>query len=212
MKWYFVLLIIAAAAVCIFILILCLDALVMSRPRKPQYTVKPPDSYLIRKPNRDAFQKGPECSGFSSAYVLRHLGVEAEGKELYRQMKQVFHTGAVAPKEVVKLLKSKGLTVHYMKGTVADLKEYVSRGIPVIALLLTREDRKWLHYVPVVGYDADNIYLADSMPENVNYDGPFYNRRLSVKEFEKLWDTRQAMLPLVKNTFIAVDNENGGSR
>ena len=83
MKWYYILLIIAAAATCIFILILALDALVMSRPHKAEHKAVPPDRFLIRKPNRDAFQKGPECSGYSSAYVLRHLGREADGKALY---------------------------------------------------------------------------------------------------------------------------------
>ncbi len=40
--------------------------------------VKVPTTYLIEAPNKTEVQKNVECAAFSSAYVLRHFGIESE--------------------------------------------------------------------------------------------------------------------------------------
>lgn len=44
-------------------------------------------------------------------------------------------------------------------------------------------------YAAAVGYDEQYIYLADSLPENANADGGYYNRRVRIEEFQRLWRT-----------------------
>lgn len=44
-------------------------------------------------------------------------------------------------------------------------------------------------YAAAVGYDEQYFYLADSLPENANSDGGYYNRRVSTEEFQRLWRT-----------------------
>lgn len=55
----------------------------------------------------------------------------------------------------------------------------------------------------VVGYDQKNIYLVDSLKENVNVDNPNYNRMLTEEEFKKVWNTNML---LSSNIYIVIKN------
>lgn len=55
----------------------------------------------------------------------------------------------------------------------------------------------------VVGYDQKNIYLVDSLKENVNVDNPNYNRMLTEEEFKEVWDTNML---LSSNIYIVIKN------
>ncbi len=55
----------------------------------------------------------------------------------------------------------------------------------------------------VVGYDQKNIYLVDSIKENVNVDNPNYNRILTEEEFKEVWDTNML---LSSNIYIVIKN------
>ena len=74
----------------------------------------------------------------------------------------------------------------YYTGNTDDLKNAVSRGIPVIALVFTGQT---LHYVPVVGYDETHFFIQDSVEEYRNVTGcPAYNERIDTATWDKMWN------------------------
>ncbi len=160
--------------------------------------------YLLAVPNRIDFQRSTECSGFSVAHVLRSFGVEADGNELYKRMPGKLRNGAVLPKNMKKILQNLGYKVKYCKGSINTLKGALDEGKRVIAFVKTRKDKHWLHYVHVVGYDEENIFIADSLRELVNCKEEYYNRKLLYADFLKLWDTREVYMPFYKNTFLII--------
>ena len=161
--------------------------------------------YLLAVPNRIDFQRSTECSGFSAAHVLRSFGVEADGNEMYEKMPGKLRNGAVLPKNLKKILQDAGFKVRYCKGNLDKLKGAISESKRVIAFVKTRKDKHWLHYVHIVGYDEDSIYIADSLRELTNCKEEHYNRRLSYAEFLELWDTREVYMPFYKNTFLIIE-------
>ncbi|MFJ5765044.1 hypothetical protein ACIP9C_06770 [Lysinibacillus sp. NPDC093210] len=66
-----------------FVITISINAYLMTLPilvlRKRDY----PPNYLIQQNNRIDLQKNTECAAFSTAYLLRHFGIEAEGESLY---------------------------------------------------------------------------------------------------------------------------------
>ena len=61
-----------------------------------------------------------------------------------------------------------------------------------------------LHFVPVVGYDEEFIYVSESLKELVNCEETGYNRKIPIKEFKQLWDVKKIYMPFYSNTFITV--------
>lgn len=162
-------------------------------------------TFLLQNKNRLALQKSTECSGFSSAHVLRSFGVEADGNELYAKMPGRLKNGAVLPKNLKKLLKQYGFRVRFVRGSLESLKAELSRGNRVIAFVKTRLDKNWLHYVPVVGYDEEEIFIAESLNYLTNCREEFFNRRLKAQEFLKYWNTRAWYMPFYKNTYLVIE-------
>ncbi|MEK4425991.1 cysteine peptidase family C39 domain-containing protein [Solibacillus sp. FSL K6-1523] len=166
-----------------------------------------PTNYLIQKNNRIDFQTNLECAAFSTAYVLRHFGMEATGEALYTNFPSKTKAGNVYPKGIRTVLREKGFKTNYFKGNIDTLKYEVSKGNPVIVFVKTQKDRNHLHFVPVVGYDMDYIYLSESLKHLVNYgdDHGSYNRKVPINEFKKLWDIKQTYMLFYSNTYITVD-------
>ena len=160
--------------------------------------------FMLKVPNRFDYQRSTECSGFSSAYVLRSYGIEADGKEFYDRIPFKIPGGAVFPSVLRRELIKRGLKARYVKGNLETLKADLSEGKRIIVFIRTRVDKKWLHYVPIVGYDEENIYIAESMNSLVNCEGAHSNRRLSNEEFLKFWDTREIYMPFYKNTYLVI--------
>ena len=171
--------------------------------RKKHY----PPSYLIQQNNRIDFQKDTECAAFSTAYLLRHFGVETEGEALYTHFPSKTKVGTVYPKGIRSVLRKNGFITHYYKGSINTLKYEVSKGTPVIVFIKVQKDRNNLHFVPVVGYDEDYIYLAESLSYLVNCDDEYkrYNRKVPINEFKKLWDIKRVNMLFYSNTYITVD-------
>ena len=165
------------------------------------------EKFLIEKENHADFQTGLMCSAFSSAYVLRHWGIEANGETLYFIMPNKMKEGYVYPKGIKKLLTSYGFSVKYCRGNLNALKKELLKGNPVIVLIKVRTDKNWLHYVPVVGFDEQYIYLAESMEEYACCREKQYNRRVEIMEFKKLWNTGMLKMPFYKNTYFSVEKE-----
>lgn len=165
------------------------------------------DEYVITKSNRIEFQNGYACSAFSSAYVLRHWDIKESGDELYEVITNKMKDGYVYPKGIQKLLPQYGFRVKYCSGNINALKNEVSKGNPVIVMIRTHVDKNWLHYVPVVGYDEHYIFIAESLEEFANCKEPYYNRKIAIGEFKKLWNTSMIKMPFYRNTYI-LDSRN----
>ena len=163
--------------------------------------------FMLKTPNRFDYQTGTECSGFSSAYVLRSFGIEADGREFYARIWHKLPGGAVLPGVLRKEIIRCGLKVRYVKGNLETLKADLSEGKRIIVFIRTRTDKRWLHYVPIVGYDEDNVYIAESMNSLVNCEGAHSNRRLSNEDFLKFWDTREVYMPFYRNTYLVIEKE-----
>lgn len=140
--------------------------------------------------------------------VLRHFGIEAKGEALYEQIPNKMRNGYVYPKGIPKLLERYGIKARYHKGNMNTLKQELIKGNPVIVLIRYQKDKNWLHYVPVVGFDEDAIYLADSLKELVNTPASSgYNRKVPTLEFEKLWQTSLWFMPFYSYTYFSIERE-----
>ena len=159
---------------------------------------------VITKANRIDLQDGYQCSAFSSAYILRHWDIEAHGDHLYEVIPNKMKDGCVYPKGILNLLSRYGFKAKYCAGNIAALKNEVSKGNPVIVMIRGPADKNWLHYVPVVGYDEQSIFIAESLADFVNSDEQYYNRKISVKEFQRLWNTSMLKMPFYRNTYITI--------
>ena len=199
MSW--ILLIIAIASTILLISVLDWFIIGIARPAKKKSYDK---DYMLRNRNRMDYQTSTECSGYSLAYVLRSFGMEADGKDIYAKIHRKMSNGAVLPRTLIRVIQSGGLKAKYVKGSLETLKSDLSEGKRVIVFIKTRLDRNWLHYVPVVGYDEEYIYIAESMNSLVNCDEEYYNRKLTNQEFLRYWDTREIYMPFYKNTYLVI--------
>lgn len=148
-----------------------------------------PKEYIITSDNYFDYQNRYECSGYASAYALRSLGQEADGLELYNRFTDKNPDGTLAPGYLWENLRAMGYKCSLRIGSMADIKYNVSRGYPVVVLIRVNTIQSYLHYVPIVGYDEDYIYIADSLDYMVNAENENYNRKVPVDEFKQLWKT-----------------------
>ena len=170
--------------------------------RKKEY----PPKYQIQRNNKIDMQKNKECAAYSTAFVLRHFGKSADGEALYQNFPSKTSSGTIYTKGIRTVLKSYGFKTKYYKGTIQSLKYEVSKGIPVIVFIKVHKNQSALHFVPVVGYDDENIYVSESLKELVNCDETGYNRKIPINEFKQLWDVKTLYMPFYSNTFVTVKN------
>lgn len=168
--------------------------------------------YLICKENHIDLQNGNECSGYAAAYLLRHFGISATGTAVYQKMPFKASDGCVPPKGIKKVLESYGFRVKYCAGNLNALKNEVSKGTPVIVFIKVRKDKRWLHYIPVVGYDEDNLFLAESASGNINCNEKAYNRKIRQKEFLTLWNTAMLKMPFYTHTFYVIEQRTSSPK
>ncbi|MBQ8821442.1 MAG: C39 family peptidase [Lachnospiraceae bacterium] len=162
------------------------------------------ERFMIEEENYSENQGKCECAGFSSAYVYRHLGLEAKGMDTYKEMPCKGPKGYVYCRGIVRLARRHGLKAMLRTGNLNALKNAVARGNPVIVMLRSKMGSTGLHYVPVVGYDEEYIYLVDSVGSNRNEKNPHYNRKLSIEDFRKLWNISMIRQPLYFNLFFEI--------
>ena len=160
--------------------------------------------FFITKANRIDLQNGYQCSAFSSAYILRHWDIEEHGDNLYKVIPNKMRDGCVYPRGILIILSQYCFKAKYCTGNIAALKNEVSKGNPVIVMIRIQTDKSWLHYVPVVGYDEQYIFIAESLADFANSNEQYYNRKISVKEFKKLWNTSMLKMPFYRNTYITI--------
>lgn len=186
----------------ILILIILVKAYYILPIMDQVHTREIPKSYNINVSNRIDIQNNMECAAFSSAYILRHFGKEANGNELYKDYPKKLIDGNISPKGIINFFTKNGYKVSFVRGDISTLKKQISRGVPVIVFIKVFRNKRYLHYVPVVGYDDEYLYLADSLKFLINCDMDNYNRKILIKEFEALWNT---WIPFYKKTYILVD-------
>lgn len=129
---------------------------------------------------------------------------EKKGNRLYEAMSGKMSDGCVYPKGIRNLFSQEGFKVKYCAGNITALKNEVSQGNPVVVMIRTQTGQNGLHYVPVVGYDEQYIFMAESLGQFINCDSSYFNRKIAVREFKKLWNTSMLKMPLYRNTYIAV--------
>lgn len=166
------------------------------------------EQFVITKENRIDMQKGFQCSAFSTAYVLRHFDKEVDGGTLYSVMPHKMKSGYVYPKGVYDMLRSYGMKVKYCRGNLNALKVDLQKGNPVIVMIWVQKDKDWLHYVPVVGFDEEYVFLAESLSELINCKNVLYNRRLRNEEFLQLWNTAMLKQPFYKNIYFVAKSKS----
>lgn len=166
------------------------------------------EQFVITKENRIDMQKGFQCSAFSTAYVLRHFDKEVDGGTLYSVMPHKMKSGYVYPKGVYDMLRSYGMKVKYCRGNLNALKVDLQKENPVIVMIRVQKDKDWLHYVPVVGFDEEHVFLAESLSELINCKNVLYNRRLRNEEFMQLWNTAMLKQPFYKNTYFVAKSKS----
>lgn len=159
---------------------------------------------IIENNNRIDIQTGFKCSAFSIAYVLRHFNIDAKGDDIYEFIPHKMKNGYVYPKGIIDLFKEKGFRVTYCCGNLDTLKHDLENNGPIIVMIRVQKDKNYLHYVPIVGFDENNVYLAESLSELINDTNTLYNRKISNKEFLKLWNTSMIRQPLYKNTYFVI--------
>lgn len=180
------------------ILLLLTSVLLMSRI---YMFISTSGEYMITSENYFDYQKHYECSGYASAYALRSMGIESDGKDLYYHFKDKNPDGTLAPGYLWENLNDMGYKSGLWVGSVTDLKYAVNKGVPVIVLIRVNTSQPYLHYVPVVGYDKEYIYVADSLSYMTNSDETHYNRKIAIDEFKELWKNKTFF---VDNIYITI--------
>ncbi len=176
------------------------------------------------------FQEGGGCAGFSSAFVLRHLGENAKGDEVFKEVPFTYGNGVAFPKGITGFFKKRGIKMKACCGNLAALQNELTHGNPVIVVIRSFVGKSFLHFACVTGYDEENIYFADSIKDWVNVDEAgnlikseetsgaesasessstseqkvYYNRVVPVAEFKKLWNTSMLKMPLYFNIYFAM--------
>lgn len=183
-----------------------------------------PTAQTVRTPAGSyfEFQQGGGCAGFSSAFVLRHSGVQIGGEEAFKDVPFQMKGGLAFPKGITGFFKKRGIKMTACTGNFAALQNELEKGRPVIVVIRSFVGKSYLHFATVTGYDEEKVYIADSIQSWVNVDkdgnaiapapdtaptsgeSVYYNRTVPIDEFKKLWNTSMLKMPLYKNMFYVM--------
>ena len=128
-------------------------------------------------------------------------GREAEGAEVYKEISGRRKDGAVYPKGVKKLLQRQGMNVVYCTGNFNALKKEISSGKVPIVFIRTYPGKKWLHYVPVVGYDEENFFLVEHIhAENAPLQAYLFQdwRKVKMEAAQEKKENKMGTMPVNK--------------
>lgn len=153
------------------------------------YRVKAPSEYIITTKNEIQKQSRYECGAYSTAYVLRSLGEDVDSKEFYDSIEPKGKDGSVPYEAMRAGVERYGYKLESGMISLAALKYEVSKGVPVIVGMEIAPGNSLLHFLPVVGYDDEYIYAAESVGIYANEKDDYYNRKIKIDTFKELWKT-----------------------
>ncbi len=159
---------------------------------------------LITKANIIDIQEHFQCSGYACAYILRYFDLKITEKECYNKMPNKMNTGYVYPKGIVNFFKNSNFKAKYIRGNLNSLKRDLEEGVPIIVMIKVKTGENWLHYVPLIGFDENNLYFAESLEYLINNHHKHYNRKISYSDFFKLWNTSSIRQPFYKYTYFII--------
>ena len=153
------------------------------------YRVNAPSEYMITTENEIQKQYRHECGAYSTAYVLRSLGEDVDSKEFYDSLEPKGKDGSVPYEAMQAGVERYGYELESGMISLAALKYEISRGVPVIVGMEIAPGNSLLHFLPIVGYDDEYIYAAESVGIYANEKGDHYNRKIKTDTFKELWKT-----------------------
>lgn len=165
------------------------------------------ESFLIDFLNRFEYQKKRECAGYATAFVLRHFGINIDGQTAYNEIPVKLLNGDVSGLGVIYLCRKHKVSVKLRIGNLNALKNSLLAGNPIIVLTRSVVGSNSLHYIAVVGYDEENIYVADSIESHKNCENDFYNRIIPKEDFTKMWKTNMIYQPFFFNLFFEISKK-----
>ena len=116
------------------------------------------------------------CGGAAAAMVLRYWGARGVYAEAFSALVDR-SAGGIRATSLVADLRGRGWTAVETAGNFTSLRQELTRGRPLIALIEVRPSR--YHYVVVIGTSADRIILHDPAR------GP--SRVMSTSSFDSAW-------------------------
>jgi ABC-type bacteriocin/lantibiotic exporter with double-glycine peptidase domain len=128
-----------------------------------------------------------DCGAMAMQAVLAYYGFDVGERKILKIVGTTRRHGTHV-KGIERAAKKFGLKFRSRKMTVDQIKKYIDRKIPVIALLQAwtrRKGIKWEkdwrdgHYVVVIGYNTKKFYFEDPATILRTY--------LTFSEFEKRW-------------------------
>lgn len=153
------------------------------------YRVNAPSEYMITTENEIQKQYRYECGAYSTAYVLRSLGEDVDSKEFYDSLEPKGKDGSVPYEAMQAGVERYGYELESGMISLAALKYEISRGVPVIVWMEIAPGNSLPHFLPIVGYDDEYIYAAESVGIYANEKGDHYNRKIKTDTFKELWKT-----------------------
>ena len=153
------------------------------------YRVNAPSEYMITTENEIQKQYRYECGAYSTAYVLRSLGEDVDSKEFYDSLEPKGKDGSVPYEAMQAGVERYGYELESGMISLAALKYEISRGVPVIVGMEIAPGNSLPHFLPIVGYDDEYIYAAESVGIYANEKGDHYNRKIKTDTFKELWKT-----------------------
>lgn len=181
-----------------------------------EFFVRPrPETVKTENGTYFEFQGEGGCAGFSSAFVLRHMGQAAKGDEIFKEVPYTYGKGVAFPKGITGFFKKRGIKMTACMGNLAALQNELARGNPVIVVIRSFVGKSYLHFACITGYDEENIYFADSIRDWVNVDAAkapdgtelYYNRIVPLVEFKKLWNTSMLKMPFYFNIYYRMKSK-----
>lgn len=181
-----------------------------------EFFVRPrPETVKTENGTYFEFQGEGGCAGFSSAFVLRHMGQAAKGDEIFKEVPYTYGKGVAFPKGITGFFKKRGIKMTACMGNLAALQNELARGNPVIVVIRSFVGKSYLHFACITGYDEENIYFADSIKDWVNVDAAkapdgtelYYNRIVPLVEFKKLWNTSMLKMPFYFNIYYRMKSK-----
>jgi hypothetical protein len=148
-----------------FIIVLTILVSEFIRDSSEIFVPKFPQEFFIKWQSYFIQPDSISCGPTAAAMLLDHYGIHEEILDVKQRTGTVLisyyekEIGVTFPYKITETLNSYGLKVRQKVGTLAELKNQISKNHPCIVLL--RSHNCGWHYLIVVGYNQEYMILAD---------------------------------------------------